>query len=190
MNQSGFTYITALMLVMVIGIMLGMAGQSWKTIMQREREKELLFRGSQIKEAIENWYKRHPIPLNKLEDLLQDPGSLTPVHYLRRPYTDPMMPEKSWPDCWVVEKGPVPIANLPPNQKNAPQGIISVASYSKTAAIKVSFSEYSSLKILGVKKNAPADPDFKERPLQYRDWQFAADPKNDQAKTYNSYHER
>jgi len=43
-------------MVMIIGIMLGLTGKSWKMVMQREREKELLFRGSQIKEAIENWY--------------------------------------------------------------------------------------------------------------------------------------
>lgn len=50
LNQNGFTYIMALMLIMIMGIMLGMTGQSWKTIMQREREEELLFRGNQVVE--------------------------------------------------------------------------------------------------------------------------------------------
>ena len=89
MNQNGFTYILALTVVMIMGIMLGMVGQSWKSIMQREREKELIFRGSQIKEAIENWNnpnypkkggkQRHP--LMDLKDLLQDPYSLTKMRY-------------------------------------------------------------------------------------------------------------
>ena len=38
LNDRGFTYLMALMIIMVMGIMLGMVGQSWKTIMQRERE--------------------------------------------------------------------------------------------------------------------------------------------------------
>jgi hypothetical protein len=81
---------------MIIGIMLGMTGQSWKTVMKREREKELLFRGSQIKEAIENWNnprytvqgaKRHaPLPLTDLKFLLEDPSTLEKMRYLPHSY--------------------------------------------------------------------------------------------------------
>lgn len=96
MNRNGFTFLTAIFMVMIIGIMLGMTGQSWKTIMKREREKELLFRGSQIKEAIENWYnpkytvqgaKRHAtLPLTDLKYLLEDPSTLEKVRYLPHTY--------------------------------------------------------------------------------------------------------
>lgn len=51
-NQNGFTYILALTIVMIMGIMLGMVGQSWKTIKQRELEEELIFRGDQVAELI------------------------------------------------------------------------------------------------------------------------------------------
>jgi type II secretory pathway pseudopilin PulG len=81
---------------MIVGIMLGMTGQSWKMIMKREREKELLFRGSQIKEAIENWYNPNysvqgvkwnaAHPLTDLKDLLQNPYTLTPLRYLPQSY--------------------------------------------------------------------------------------------------------
>lgn len=64
--------------------------------MKREREKELLFRGSQIKEAIENWYdpnykvpgvtQRTIHPLMDLKDLLEDTNSLTPIKYLPQHY--------------------------------------------------------------------------------------------------------
>lgn len=109
MNQNGFTYILALTIVMIMGIMLGLVGQSWKTIKQREQEKELLFRGSQIKEAIENWNNpnypkagskpRHPIM--DLKDLLQDPYSLTKIKFLPQNYAaevDDRNP-KCAPDC-------------------------------------------------------------------------------------------
>jgi type II secretory pathway pseudopilin PulG len=52
MNQNGFTYILALTVIMIMGIMLGMVGQSWKTIKQRELEEEMIFRGDQIAELV------------------------------------------------------------------------------------------------------------------------------------------
>ncbi len=51
-NQDGFTYILALTVVMIMGIMLGMVGQSWKVIKQRELEDEMIFRGDQVAELI------------------------------------------------------------------------------------------------------------------------------------------
>jgi len=112
LNQNGFTFLMAIFMVMIIGIMLGLTGQSWKTIMKREREKELVFRGSQIKEAIENWYnpnysvdgvKRQgqPHALMDLKDLLQDPYTLKPLRYLPQNY-DAKLDDKDpkcAPDC-------------------------------------------------------------------------------------------
>lgn len=100
LNCNGFTYLTAMMLIMVMGVMLGAIGQSWKSIMQREREEELIFRGTQYKDAITRWYKPRPgqhvaTPLRDLKDLLQDPRSLTTVRYLRRLYPDPLT-GKEW----------------------------------------------------------------------------------------------
>jgi len=100
LNTKGFTYLTALMIVMVMGVMLGVVGQSWKTIIQRDREEELLFRGRQYKDAITRWYAPRPgqhiaTPLRDLKDLLQDPRSVATVRYLRKLYTDPVS-GKEW----------------------------------------------------------------------------------------------
>lgn len=84
------------MIVVIMGIMLGAAGQLWRTTMKREREEELLFRGQQYKAALERWYKPAgpgqppPSSLNDLKDLLKDPRSTTTVRYLRRLYKDPV----------------------------------------------------------------------------------------------------
>jgi type II secretory pathway pseudopilin PulG len=87
------------MVIMIMGIMMAAVGQSWKTIMQREREEELLFRGAQFKDAITRWYNvpagQQPTPLRDLKDLLKDPRSTTTIRYLRRLYTDPMT-GKDW----------------------------------------------------------------------------------------------
>lgn len=160
-NQGGFTYILALTIVMIMGIMLGMVGQSWKTIMQREREKELLFRGSQIKEAIENWNnqnypkqggKKRP-PLMDLKDLLLDPTSTTPLRFLPQNYAtelDDANP-KCAPDCpklkvyqdpmtgkeWTVIRG---IASpVPGSSAVAITGIIGVASKSDESPFRTDF---------------------------------------------------
>lgn len=99
LDRKGFTYLTALLIVMVMGVMLGAVGQSWNTIMQREREEELIFRGRQYRDAITRWYKSHGVkqatPLRELKFLVEDPLSLTTVRHLRRLYTDPIT-GKEW----------------------------------------------------------------------------------------------
>jgi hypothetical protein len=93
-SSAGFTFIAAMFLVVVMGIMLEAASQSWQTIMKREREEELLFRGGQIRDAIVRWRKPVPgrqiMPIRDLKDLLEDPYSQQKVRYLRRVYKDPI----------------------------------------------------------------------------------------------------
>jgi type II secretory pathway pseudopilin PulG len=150
LNQNGFTFLAALMVVVIMGIMLCLTAQPWKTIMKREREQELLFRGLQYKRAIAAWNTRHTtsgatpkvIPLNKLEDLLLDPSSLQKTKYLRQLYKDPMTGK----DFTIIrDKGG--------------KGIIGVASTSNDVPIKVSFSEYSGLDSFNQKQ-------------KYSDWRF------------------
>lgn len=164
-NQNGFTYIFVLTVVMIMGIMLGMVGQSWKTIKQRELEKELIFRGCQIKEAIERWYAPKPgqhvsTPLNSLESLVNDPRQQRPTHWLRRLYEDPMTGKVDWR---II--------------KDPNKGITGVASTSDGTPMKIDFSDIPSLLNLSGKK-------------KYSEWEFTYDPKNDNSKRYNSYHER
>lgn len=89
-SDSGFTYIAALFMVVVMGIMLGSVGQSMRVIMKREREKELIFRGLQYRDAIERWTKQGTMPLLDINHLLKDPRSATGGQYLRKLYKDPM----------------------------------------------------------------------------------------------------
>jgi type II secretory pathway pseudopilin PulG len=131
-SSRGFTYIGALVLIVILGIMLGAASQSWTMTMKRERETELLFRGAQIKDAIENWYKpvagRQPTPLRDLKDLLLDPNSLSKNKYLRRDpakeYNDPVTGKE-----WKIIRDPT-------------LGIIGVASTSDEEPLKQDFTDY------------------------------------------------
>jgi type II secretory pathway pseudopilin PulG len=164
-SSAGFTYIAALVMVVIMGIMLSQAAGYWKMRMQREREVELIFRGTQIRDAMRRWYKlsaaspTNPLPgqattaqattispnslkLNELKDLLQDPNSPAKVRYLRRLYLDPM-----------TGKDFVPV-------KDANQRIIGVRSESEEEPIK--------------KANFPLDLDQSdfEGKKKYSEWQF------------------
>lgn len=81
-------------MVVVTGIMLGAIGQSVSVIMQREREKELIFRGLQYRDAIERWSKKNRAPLKDLKDLVQPTVSAnierSKDRLLRKLYTDPI----------------------------------------------------------------------------------------------------
>lgn len=145
LNQNGFTFLAALMIVVIMGIMLGLTGQPWKTIMKREREQELLFRGLQIRSAIAAWNAKSTkvTPLNDLKDLLLDPSSLQKRKYLRQLYKDPMTGKE-----WTLIK-----------DKTGVKGIIGVASTSNDVPLKTSFSEYSGLDTFTDKK-------------KYSEWRF------------------
>lgn len=145
-SSKGFTYLAALMLVMISGIMLAKAGQSWQVMMQREKEEELLFRGKQMGDAIRRWHEarlpgQHPrTPLNDLKHLLRDPRSAGTMRYLRRLYTDPISGQE-----WTLIKDPV-------------WGIVGVASPSTREPLK--------------RANFPDEFQDFEGKARYSDWVF------------------
>lgn len=230
MNRNGFTFLATIFIVMIMGIMLGLTGQSWKTIMKREREKELIFRGSQIKEAIENWYNPNfsvegvkwnaAHPLVKLEDLLQNPYTLTPLKYLPQNYATELdtKNQKCGSDCpklkinqdpltgkeWELIKCDISTTTNPycmssPN----PNKIIGIASKSEEEPLRTRKSFFdTALENMGNSSPLPQqDPSRRElvslKPLsegaemkKYSEWKFIADKTNDHSKIYRAYHER
>jgi len=100
-GESAFSYISALIFVAVIGISLTSGSTYWSTVIKREKEKELLFRGDQIRKAIGSYYNgapggagsQYPASLN---DLLKDPRYLTTQRHLRKIYKDPMTKDGQW----------------------------------------------------------------------------------------------
>lgn len=95
-NERGWTYLAVLFAVVLMGISSSVAGRNWVIIMTREREAELLFRGLQIKHAIERYAADYEVrkgtreniyPL-RLEQLVEGPK-----RYLPRVYDDPITGE-------------------------------------------------------------------------------------------------
>ena len=100
-NRSGFSYLGVLILVAVMSISLIGTGRYWSTIVKRELEAELLYRGDRIREAIASYYNNPPGGQNKtyprqFSDLLKDPRYPGVKRHLRKWYTDPMNRGKDW----------------------------------------------------------------------------------------------
>ncbi|HEX9079566.1 MAG TPA: type II secretion system protein [Desulfuromonadaceae bacterium] len=168
-SSRGFTYIAALMLVVVMGIMVGAAAQSWTMVLKREREKELLFRGMQIVQAIARWQNpqvpvgapRPPVrPLNDLKDLLSDPNSMAKTRYLRRDpttvYNDPIT-GKEWDTIKVGDRGIVGVKSTSNDTPIKQAGFLEM--FYPLDPVKDAY-------LITMLKN------FEEK-TKYSDWQFA-----------------
>jgi len=92
-NQRGIGFLALMCAIVLIGITASLVGQQWTVLVKRDREAELLFRGSRIKNAIESYAadyevrkgtraNRYPV---RLEQLVEGPK-----RYMQEVYKDPM----------------------------------------------------------------------------------------------------
>jgi type II secretory pathway pseudopilin PulG len=150
-RQKGFTYPVMLVMVATTGVMAGLANQYTSHCITREKEKELLFRGQQYVQAIEQYYQsgtRRQLPSN-FSDLVQDPRFRNRKH-LRNIYRDPFfLGDDDLHQGWTV-------------LYNKQQKIMGVASASGRMPIKqVGFSK-KNISFNGAQK--------------YSDWKFIFKP--------------
>jgi type II secretory pathway pseudopilin PulG len=99
-DQRGVTYIALLLAVAITSGAVAAGGSVWSQIQRREREKQLLWAGDQIRRAILAYSRtggdgpnRYPA---SLQDLLLDNRSVAPRRYLRQVYEDPMSRGTDW----------------------------------------------------------------------------------------------
>lgn len=94
----GFTYMTVLFIVAILGGGLALTGEVWHTSAMREKEAELLHIGNHYRKAIQRYYLSGPqrqYP-RSLDDLLKDPRQPGTVRYLRKLYPDPITGKEEW----------------------------------------------------------------------------------------------
>lgn len=143
----GFTYLTVLFLVAILGGGLALAGEVWETSAKREKEAELLFVGNEYRKAIARYYLSGPqrqYPKN-LSDLVKDPRQPGTVRYLRRLYPDPITGKPEWGLVKANDGGFAGVYSL---------------------------SDASPLKVSGFRVR---DAAFEGKP-KYSDWQFIHQP--------------
>jgi len=102
-RQAGFTYLTALFIVAILGGGLALVSEVWHSSAIREKEAELLHVGNQYRKAIGRYYllgpqRQYP---RSLDDLLKDPRRPGTERYLRRLHPDPVSGKD-----WGLEKAP------------------------------------------------------------------------------------
>ncbi|MFI4940502.1 MAG: type II secretion system protein [Burkholderiales bacterium] len=100
MDAHGFTYIALLIFIAILSMGFISTWEVWNTAIKRENEQELLFAGSQIRNAINMYYLQSPgaggrLPTS-LEDLLKDPRYPATKRYLRKIYLDPVTKSSNW----------------------------------------------------------------------------------------------
>jgi len=93
-RSKGFTYLALLLAVAITAGALAAAGGVYSQMAQREKERELLFVGEQMRQAIALYYWRTPGGAHQypkdLEALLEDKRWPVTQRYLRKIYRDPM----------------------------------------------------------------------------------------------------
>jgi type II secretory pathway pseudopilin PulG len=125
---AGFTYLTILFVVAIMGIGLALTGEVWHTAALREREAALLWTGEHYRRAIERYYLAGPRQYpRELTDLLKDSRKPAVERYLRKLYPDPLTASYEWgivkaPDGGVMgvysrsDDRPLKEANFKPAQ--------------------------------------------------------------------------
>ncbi|MDT7838944.1 type II secretion system protein [Aquabacterium sp. OR-4] len=98
--RRGFTYLVLLFVLALGAAGLGGLATQWQAAGQREREAELLFRGSQIAQALGRYAAATPAGQPRapqgLDELLDDRRSTPPQQHLRRLYADPFSGHADW----------------------------------------------------------------------------------------------
>lgn len=96
----GFTYLWLLLVVALSAVSLVAWGQWWYSTGQRERERELIFRGEQIAQALASYRSARGVGPPRwprtLDELVQDKRGSVDRHHLRQPYADPLATDGQW----------------------------------------------------------------------------------------------
>lgn len=154
----GFTYIGLLLFIAITGVGLSVAGMSWQYQVRAEKEKQLLFVGSEFRDAINSYYASSPgtnkVYPESLNDLLLDRRMPNIKRHLRKIYLDPMTGKADW--GLVASQG----------------RIVGIYSKSTLAPYKQKGFNVADAKMAGVKS--------------YQEWVFRNNESSEQKPTANS----
>lgn len=119
-RRGGFAYLGLLWMLAVTAAGLAVVGESWTQAARRERERELISRGEQIRAAIDRY--RRAIPTRSewpksLDELVEDRRESEVRHHLRRRFEDPFGQAEGWAEVRDPAGGLIGVhsrSSLPP----------------------------------------------------------------------------
>ena len=126
-RQSGFTLVGVVVAIAIITILIAAVGPSIATIIERDREAELLFRGKQYARAIVAFQKRYGRLPNQLEEM----AKLKP-HTIRQLWKDPMCDCDDWETIIAGTPEAAPMGQAPPPQGGGLPGTPGAARVTRT----------------------------------------------------------
>ncbi len=102
-SESGYALLMVVFFAAVMLITVAVAGPNLLTQGKREKEDELIWRGGQYTRAVRFYYRKNGRFPHSLEDLTKAQND---IHFLRKPYKDPMNSEDgSWRLIYVGPGG-------------------------------------------------------------------------------------
>lgn len=115
-RAAGFTYITVLVLLFVLGLAQVKIAKVWRAEQVRDRETELLAIGDEFRHAIRSYYEQSPGTVKRyprsLNDLLEDQRFLGVTRHLRRLYADPLTGKAEWGTVAAPDGGVMGVYSL------------------------------------------------------------------------------
>jgi type II secretory pathway pseudopilin PulG len=134
--QAGYAMAALMVVLMVAGILLTRALPLWATLVKREREAELIWRGTQYARAIDLFRQKYGYMSPP------DVDTLLRERFLRKRYTDPMTGDSDFQLLYAIQ---LPNRDLPenladplrqPRDAEARGGIIGVVSRSPDTSLR------------------------------------------------------
>jgi type II secretory pathway pseudopilin PulG len=106
-TEAGYSLVALMAGLTIMLILMSVAAPTWRYLMQDMREEELIFRGTQIAEAIERYQRKNANTYPPSMEVL------VKGKFLRKNYKDPMVPSGKWR---FLRPGEVPVG--------APAGVV------------------------------------------------------------------
>ncbi len=123
LGERGALLVGVVVVVTILLIGSAVAVQKWSTVIRRDREEELIFRGRQIAMACAQYRKDNGTFPSDWKQLTEMGGPGGGRYYLRRPYTDPMVPGGEWGLVYLSPQGtPVSDTGATPGDGTGAQG--------------------------------------------------------------------
>ncbi|MFC0169615.1 type II secretion system protein [Pseudoduganella danionis] len=125
-RQSGFTYLSLVILLAIIGLVTASAIKLGAMLQRSKAEQELLLIGAAFSDALQSYAEATPagqasLP-GSLNDLLRDPRFPTPRRHLRKIFADPVTGRVEWGIVYAGDK----------------RGVVAVYSLSNAKPVKLS----------------------------------------------------
>ena len=114
-GDSGFTLVGVVVAIAIIVILLAAVGPTISTILERDRETELIFRGKQYARAIVAFQKRY----GRLPNELKEMAKMKPKT-IRQLWKDPMCNCDDWEVIFAGSPDSAPMGQTPPGAQLTP----------------------------------------------------------------------